>query len=842
MANNFFVGLKRCAFRVFFIIFLISKCLYADDLSFVVIADNRDYTTQFRAVLQEINEMTLNPAPAIPYPLFLVGNGDIDPVESNMAIYNDRITYPNLPSFYPVVGNHEIETDSDMKYILDSMIPYLEKVVNNGKQGTYSFDYKNIHCVVLDQYSTNRYGEVDVNLQAWLQQDLNATKQDHVFVFGHEPAFPRRRHVGDSLDQFPESRNAFWNILVKDSRVLAYFCGHTHNYYRMRVKDPTSAGTSGYPDQDGGVYQVDCGAAGNLDDGNLTIVYVHVQDDSVRFRAIASSRTDVNWGMKDQWSISGTKRFGMQLITPQTGSVVSGDMDIIWSFSESHTEPLTTTIYVSNDAGTDWDTLWTAQTEATTYTWNTTDNPDGTKYMLRVVCKSDSGFGMVQTNEAFTINNPGNAIPEIELIKPTKGDTLSGEYNIEWNAVDADGDQLLISLEISVDGGSNWLPLTSDEPNDGIFSWNTLLWINTSKCRVKLKCTDGTAWAEEVSGALVIENERQALPDTIFQHISGTGGGLITAQVIFPDELTEHRYRITFDDTTLDKKTYDIYDLETVSFVVDDAAEMDGKTEGPLFDGIRLVMYDYKKPVVDYDNKGWTVGACNLSSSISLPAGGIAYPADYQIMFYDQIVDTSSSVFGDPEVCLFFKVWNLTEDRQVDVIFIDGDNNQTVSRYDKITILEKDKNGQPIQTWKIYFSGTSASITPVAGDVFTFKTLKPFTNKDVYEFYATFTGIASDGTHPVPSEFRLEQNYPNPFNLKTAIRYQLPAAGPVTITIYNTLGQEVRTLVDGHKKAGYHIIQWDGRDKDGYNLSSGVYLYQMIAGSHIQMKKLLLLK
>ena len=268
--------LKRYAFRVFFIIFLISKCLYADDLSFVVISDNRWYTTQFRAVLQEINEMTLNPAPAIPYPLFLVGNGDIDPVESNMAIYNDSITYPNLPPYYPVVGNHEFETDSDMEYILDSMIPYLKNVVNHGKQATYSFDYGNIHCIVLDQYSTNRYGEVDENLLAWLRQDLNATKQDLVFVFGHEPAFPRRLHVGDSLDQFPESRNAFWNMLVKDPRVLAFFCAHTHHYYRMRVKDPAAAGSSGYPDEEDGVYQVDCGAAGNLDDGNITIVYVHV--------------------------------------------------------------------------------------------------------------------------------------------------------------------------------------------------------------------------------------------------------------------------------------------------------------------------------------------------------------------------------------------------------------------------------------------------------------------------------------------------------------------------------------------------------------------------------------
>ena len=145
-------------------------------ISFVAIADNRSYVNEYRFVLQDINDVTVNPEPVVLFPQFLVACGDIDPVARNMVIYADTVAYPNLPPYYPVVGNHEFETPSDMKYILNSMIPYLENRVNSGIQGTSSFDYGTVHCVVLDQYSTNGEGEVDEHLQDWLQAVRNATE------------------------------------------------------------------------------------------------------------------------------------------------------------------------------------------------------------------------------------------------------------------------------------------------------------------------------------------------------------------------------------------------------------------------------------------------------------------------------------------------------------------------------------------------------------------------------------------------------------------------------------------------------------------------------------------
>jgi hypothetical protein len=75
----------------------------------------------------------------------------------------------------------------------------------------------------------------------------------------------------------------------------------------------------------------------------------------------------------------------------------------------------------------------------------------------------------------------------------------------------------------------------------------------------------------------------------------------------------------------------------------------------------------------------------------------------------------------------------------------------------------------------------------------------------------------------IPSEFALFPNRPNPFNASTEIRYCLPADGAVSLKIFNTLGQEVRSLVEGDQAAGEYHVMWNGRDGCGMELSSGLY-------------------
>ncbi len=93
-----------------------------------------------------------------------------------------------------------------------------------------------------------------------------------------------------------------------------------------------------------------------------------------------------------------------------------------------------------------------------------------------------------------------------------------------------------------------------------------------------------------------------------------------------------------------------------------------------------------------------------------------------------------------------------------------------------------------------------------------------------------------------PSKYALFQNYPNPFNPSTVFRYQLPLSGNVTFKIYNILGKDIATLVNGYQNAGMHSYTWNGTDSSGKHVASGIYLARIIAGSFVKTIKLMLLK
>ena len=105
------------------------------------------------------------------------------------------------------------------------------------------------------------------------------------------------------------------------------------------------------------------------------------------------------------------------------------------------------------------------------------------------------------------------------------------------------------------------------------------------------------------------------------------------------------------------------------------------------------------------------------------------------------------------------------------------------------------------------------------------------------------TQFSSRPDNPLqPTAYALEQNYPNPFNPSTVIRYSLPEDGPVLLVVYDINGREVARLVDEVKPAGIYEIRFDAGRARGGGLSSGVYLYRVIAGRFSQTRKMLLVK
>jgi flagellar hook assembly protein FlgD len=92
------------------------------------------------------------------------------------------------------------------------------------------------------------------------------------------------------------------------------------------------------------------------------------------------------------------------------------------------------------------------------------------------------------------------------------------------------------------------------------------------------------------------------------------------------------------------------------------------------------------------------------------------------------------------------------------------------------------------------------------------------------------------------TEYSLEQNYPNPFNPTTKIKYTIPSDGIVKLKIYDALGQEIKTLVNGFQTRGYKTINWNGTNSNGQHVSSGLYVYRIEAGKFIQSKKMIFLR
>ena len=299
---------KYLNFKIIALIFVLSLSsagfITADDNSnsfhFTVTADMRNNHEGFRKVCKAINEKAGGPG------AFHISAGDINPAAKNRKIIDEEFGTDAV--WYPVAGNHELDdrAGSDMKWIRNEFhsLPY---IVNKGplncEETTYSFDYKNAHFVVLNEYydgasDTKADGNIVPSLFSWLKEDLDKNTRPFIFVFGHEPAFSvpdeywkTARHSGDSLDKYPENRDAFWNLL-EEKDVTAYICGHTHCYSR-------------YQHAGGNVWQVvpvTCPPPNSHKyDAWLNIV---VSGRDVNFEVYRDTDEDGKYSIYDSWTVS----------------------------------------------------------------------------------------------------------------------------------------------------------------------------------------------------------------------------------------------------------------------------------------------------------------------------------------------------------------------------------------------------------------------------------------------------------------------------------------------------------------------------------------------------------
>lgn len=522
------------------------------------------------------------------------------------------------------------------------------------------------------------------------------------------------------------------------------------------------------------------------------------------------------------------------------GQVLAGSSTVEWSRTLVPNK-IATYLLISSDLGKQWNTLFTTNGNDSSATLNTSLLADGTRYKLKILAAGDSLYGSSVTG-AFTINNPGNAAPDVDYIFMNEGDSVSQLYTVQWHAADADGDSISINLEISHNGGITFSPLASSIANTGNYSFDTRSYPNSNNLMFRITAQDGLLSSQSTSVKLILYNKRIPLKNALFVHQSGFSDAVISAVGITYDALAFKHYTISFNESA-GKKMYSVFNADGIE-IVSNATELDGKTEGPLFNSIRLLIKDFPKPVVNTDSSRWIAGASPLSAEIRLidvvtesgTVTAIPFASDYEIRIKNSIVDTSLSLFGAAALPVNFQVWNTSLNRKTKFIFVELDGNGYLSRNDELYFVEKDSVNDQILTWHVQFVGNETAANPVSGDTYRIKIMKPLSKNDSYLFIPNLTKILS-GLNTLPMQYSLSQNYPNPFNPATKIEFTIPNSSVVSLSVFDILGREIETLLKQKLSAGSYTCYWNA---DHY--PSGVYFYRLHTSEFTQTKKMILCK
>ncbi|MDQ7065842.1 MAG: FlgD immunoglobulin-like domain containing protein [candidate division KSB1 bacterium] len=245
------------------------------------------------------------------------------------------------------------------------------------------------------------------------------------------------------------------------------------------------------------------------------------------------------------------------------------------------------------------------------------------------------------------------------------------------------------------------------------------------------------------------------------------------------------------------------------------------------------------------------------ADSLTFTVQEVALPGNSKLTSADQQV-TVEIPAGALEAVRFVTVMPLRQDRPIPGVVeplshVQLDGFELASGPKRIGPAGKLLRQPARLRWRVDAAqGRQAFIGEVVdGQVHLLESYYDETRTEVYAFidrtgdYLLLKAVDGRQNRPaeIPQTFVLEQNYPNPFNPRTAIRFALPEAQPVSLSIYNLNGQLVRILVDDRPlEAGWHRLIWDGRDDAGRGVASGVYLYRLKTAGFDQVKKMTLVR
>jgi hypothetical protein len=220
-----------------------------------------------------------------------------------------------------------------------------------------------------------------------------------------------------------------------------------------------------------------------------------------------------------------------------------------------------------------------------------------------------------------------------------------------------------------------------------------------------------------------------------------------------------------------------------------------------------------------------TLGTMQVSVFNPAPGGGTSQPIAFQILLSPPTLvspsDTATGVSTSPTL-----KWTPSPRATLYHLQVSKDSAFTKPLVDDSTITATSKQIDPLEQGTMFFWRVCARASGAAG---TYSSVQRFKTAGV----SSVERVGDD----LPKEYSLAQNFPNPFNPMTVIEFSLPKTGYVSLVVFNSLGQEVQTLMRQQMAPGRFRVQWNAA-----NVASGVYLCQLRAGEFMQTKKLVLIR
>jgi predicted phosphodiesterase len=239
--------------NLLFVLLLMASNAHSATFEFVVMADSRgDSDGVNDTILSNIVSLiSQGNASFVIFPGDLVTGSTTESILTSQLNHWRKVMAPLYAKntfgakVYAGPGNHEISSSGSevVWQTVFSDLPFNGPL--HEKYMTYSFDYQNSHFIMLD---TDRVGLQHTINYDWLAADLASTTAEHIFVFGHEPAYPVGPHLGSSLDTYSDQRDTFWQLLAH-YKVDIFFAGHEHLYNHIKLDGVQQiiSGTCGAP-------------------------------------------------------------------------------------------------------------------------------------------------------------------------------------------------------------------------------------------------------------------------------------------------------------------------------------------------------------------------------------------------------------------------------------------------------------------------------------------------------------------------------------------------------------------------------------------------------------------